>query len=122
MSNEPPLTLERHRWYAMLRQHAFGAQDYAPIWIEEVKPMQSGKGLLEVAFWDANYPAGVRDKVYRLRVLRREAGFILAERQDYEPKELVVISEMTGEWVRHHFRETPVGDVQAWLDGRCGHP
>jgi hypothetical protein len=106
----------------MMRLYPSGGMNYSPIWIEEVKPMQSGKGLLEVAFWDGNYPEGVQNEVYLLRVMRRAAGSLLTERQDYKPKELVLISEMTGEWVRHHFRETPEGDLQAWLDRWCGHP
>jgi hypothetical protein len=78
------LTLQRHQWYAMLRLNPFGAQDYCPIWIYVVKPLQTGKGRLKLSFWDATYPEGVQDKVYRLRVMRREPGFVLPVREEDE--------------------------------------
>lgn len=119
MKNEP-LTLCRHRWYAMLRLNPAGAQDFCPIWVHEAKALKTGKGMLELSFWDAHYPEGVQDKVYRLHVMRREAGFLLAERQDDKPKELVLFSEMTFEWVQYHLHETPTGDLQEWMDRKCG--
>jgi hypothetical protein len=117
---ERQLTLRPQRWYAMLTVHPEGAQDVSPIWLKEVRELPSGKGLLELTFWHANYPAGVQFKSYALRVLRREMGFLLAERHDVESKDLVLVSDITKEWVEHHFRESPTGWIQKWLDQRCG--
>lgn len=119
---QPMFTLNRHRWYAMQVVLRNGTQHVSPVWIFEVRALKSGKGIMQLHFWHANYPEGVQDKVYDLRVIRREPGYLLAERQDDGSKALVLLSEVTSEWIGTHFRQAPDGDLQAWLDRQCAHP
>jgi hypothetical protein len=124
-----PFTLERHRWYAMQIVLPSGGQYFSPIWIFETCPLQTGKKLLQVSFWHAHYPEGVQDKVYDLRVLRRTKalnasyrGYLLAERTGSSSKDLILLSEITADWIQTHFRKSSEGDLQQWLDRQCPHP
>jgi hypothetical protein len=126
-----PFTLQRHRWYAMQVILPSGGQEFSPIWIYDVLPQQTGKKLLQLSFWHANYPEGVRNKVYDLHVLRRTswhalnakyAGYLMAERKLEEKKQVILLTAVTAEWVETHFRMTPEGDLQEWLDLQCPHP
>ncbi len=110
------------RWYAM---HIFllsGEEHLSPIWIFACTPQTPRRKLLTLHFWHANYPAGVQSKSYELRVIRREAGYLLAERRGEPQKTLVLLSEITGDWLRAQFGECPDGDLQKWLERRCGRP
>ena len=103
-------TLHHRQWYAMELIWPNAARDYSPIWLAALHPLGAGDGRLEIEFYHANYPEGVRDKRYALRVLRRANGYLLAERTDESPAErrLVLIEPITTAWLRHHFPDLPV--------------
>jgi hypothetical protein len=119
-------TLEPRRWYAMLWVVRGGGQLASPIWVMEVRGLETGKGVLEVKFWHANYPEGVQDKTYVLRVVAREQGYLLGRRLQWGSKrangDAILLAEVTPEWVETHFRRRAEGDMQAWLDKVCGRP
>jgi hypothetical protein len=75
MTPEAPTLLEltRGRWYALqLHGSEFSPTDgfaFSPILVHDVRPLGTGRGLLELSFHHENYPSGVQDKEYRLQVL-----------------------------------------------------
>lgn len=64
------LVLEPRHWYAMEITMENGEQHHSPVWVMDVAGQKTGKGTLNLAFWHAAYPEGVRDKRYRWHVLR----------------------------------------------------
>jgi hypothetical protein len=60
--------------------------------------------------------------VYPLRVLRRENGWLLAERCDDPEGTIIPPFEITAEWPANHFRMSPSGDLEQWLYQNIGHP
>jgi len=112
------LLLELRRWYAAeLIGEEFGSEirSYSAIRVDAVRP--SGDGRLSLAFYHANYPQGVRDKVYELETIERTATFILARSREHSPSRLMLIYPVTSAWLREHFGATVADDedAQAWL-------
>lgn len=111
-------TLEPGRWYATeFIGDEFGEElrSYSPIRIERVVPKGGRQYVL--AFYHANYPAGVRDKEYELETLERSATFVLARSRTHVPPRLMLIYGMTSLWLRNHFSASisESDDCQAWL-------
>jgi hypothetical protein len=115
---EATLLLEPRHWYAAeLIGEEFGTEirSYSPIRVDEVRP--SGGRRFSLAFYHANYPEGVRDKVYELETIERTASFILARSREHNPSRLMLIYPITSVWLREHFGATVSDgeDVEAWL-------
>jgi hypothetical protein len=71
--------LQRNRWYAVeIIGAEFGAEirSYSPIRVDDITP--KGNRRFELQFYHANYPEGVRNKIYELQTLDRNENFILA--------------------------------------------
>lgn len=110
-------------WYAMEYLFPSGHWHYSPVWVEEAVPRKTGKGLLLVRFYHANYSEGVRSKEYTIMVLRREEGYLLGFRVDTSSRSQVPILflGMTREWLCAHFPEAAKalpddGDLPHFLD------
>jgi len=116
-------TLHPGRWYAMTWILPGGSWEHSPIWLERVQPRGGGQGRLEIDFYHATYPAGVRDKHYELHTLRRSSGYLLAEERasgSEEPR-VVLLREISLDWLRAHFpalhlRATAAETLAAELD------
>ena len=111
-------SLEPGRWYAAeLLGEEFGSEirSYSPIRVEEIGP--KGGRSFSLAFYHANYPEGVRDKVYELETIERSATFILARVCEHSPARLMLICPVTSAWLREHFGATvpESEDLQTWL-------
>lgn len=129
------LALERKRWYAWEMLPGYGSQPYySPIRVDEIRPLQTGKSLLELTFFNAAYASGVQNFKLMLRVLKREQTYLAAEITDslQTPTDrLAIISEITLSWLGLHFRhlvsQLPppdtnyVGDVQAYVEALVAH-
>ncbi|PLX22905.1 MAG: hypothetical protein C0600_16110 [Ignavibacteria bacterium] len=77
---------------------------YSPIRIEELVPQKTGQGEFELAFYHAGYPAGVRDKRYRLRTLNRSTCYLVAQRlDDPAPHMTIIFHDLSREWLKEHF-------------------
>ena len=77
---------------------------FSPIWVEEITPLKTGVGMLRLRLFHANYPEGVQDKVYDLRVVQRFDGHLLAlRRSDGREDATVILESITREWFVHHF-------------------
>lgn len=95
----------------------FGSEirSYSPIRVDKITP--HGGRKFSLAFYHANYPEGVRDKVYDLETLERNQTFISARSVSHNPVRLMLVYAITGEWLREHFGIviSESEDPQAWL-------
>lgn len=114
--------LETARWYpAHLLGPEFGPDDghaFSPIQIKDVRPLKTGKGLLELSFFHHNYPEGVQDKNYRLRIITHESTFIFAVREGMSGDvRYLLITDLSWLWLGKHYglRSAHGEDVQQWL-------
>lgn len=103
-----PFILYPRVWYAMTVH--FPTQPIAhhsPIYVQQVRALKSGQGLLDLTFFHANYPEGVQDKRYRLRVLHRSSGHLVAariEESSFDPEPLaIVLAPISPVWMKVHF-------------------
>jgi hypothetical protein len=100
------LQLVPNAWYAMEVFGASGAPTnphLSPIFLKAVEPLKTGRGLLKVEFFHANYPEGVQNKEYVLRVLHRALSHFVAVKMEDEQQPLVVIFPMESDWIKTHF-------------------
>lgn len=108
-------------WYAAeLIGDEFGQdlRSLSPIRVDRVTPMKAGSRCFELAFYHANYPESVRDKVYRLQTLERARHFLLALSTEHTPHRVLLFHDIDSDWLRRHFGITvPEGQVvHEWLD------
>jgi hypothetical protein len=68
-----------------------------------VEPLKTGQGLLEIDFFHANYPEGVQNKEYVLRVIHRASSHIAAVKMEDDQQPLVVVFPMATDWIKTHF-------------------
>ena len=116
-------TLRPGRWYAleMLRDDASmcgPSRHYSPIQVHKLRPKGQGDSTMELEFFHANYPDGVQGKDYKLKVLERASGFLLAKSLVHSPVRYLLIHELDPKWMRAHFGlELPDGkSFQDWLE------
>lgn len=114
-------TLQPRKWYACeLIGDEFSQNicSHSPIRIDAVEPKKAGNRTFSLHFWHANYPEGVRNKVYELQTVERGRTFLLARSMEHDPPRFLLIYEITAEWLSRHFRfvEPDRTDVQKWLD------
>ena len=87
----------------VLSDEFYGDQcTYSAIKVNEVKPEKSGDRIFELHFYHANYPVGVKDKVYRLQTIERGQHYLLAKSLDHTPVRFLQIYEITAEWYSRH--------------------
>lgn len=119
-------TIERGRWYGwqMLPGYFDGYRPYfSPIYVEDVRPLNSGEQRLELDFYNAFYADGARWVKPTLTVLHRFESYLIA-RPMHTPshwERTIIISEMNFDWLRSCTRmldqtlPAPNQDVQAYL-------
>jgi hypothetical protein len=74
---------------------------------------------LSLSFYHANYPEGVRDKIYALATIQRGQHFLLARCLDVEQDRFLLLHAITGIWVKEHFNsafDAPDDGIARWLD------
>jgi hypothetical protein len=111
--------VEENRWFAwqMLPGYAEKVPYFSPIFVYKVKPLKTGKGVLNVDFYNAFYAEGVRNFSLNLKVLKRSEEFLVGEvlYQGGVPENRVgIISGMSFDWfsfvspelLREHPRRT----------------
>ena len=114
-------TLTPGRWYAMEMvsdEFSPALRHHSPIRVDAISPKQSGRRVFDLWFYHANYPQGVRMKMYTLQTLERGEQFLLAKSLYHSPSRFLLVYEITAEWLREHFRlELPdKSDVGTWLN------
>ncbi len=83
MPTEKPhlFTIRPERWYAWVMAPGYESElQFRPygssIWVEWVRPLKTGTNCLNLRFYNAFYPGGVRDFELDLRVLKRTRAFL----------------------------------------------
>lgn len=97
-------------------------RSHSAIRVDSVAPAQSGQRRFELSFYHANYPEGVRDKVYTLQTLERGEYFILARSVDHTPARLLFIYDISWLWLRSHFgieHPSHTDDISRWLSNHA---
>lgn len=100
-STKPPLTLEPRQIYSWTMYPGYSDCPYrSPILVHQVEPI--GDRRFDLSFLNIFYAAGVQNTVYRLRTLRREEKFIIAEQLEggLKTERVVIIEPMTRAWLR----------------------
>jgi hypothetical protein len=123
------LTVLPDHWYAAELFGASGASTnptLSPILVSKVEALKTGQGLMRLSFYHANYPEGVRDKVYDLRVVARSHDYLAAVRTERGSNCLMIVIPITRDWLRINFPTlavTATDDLHGFLtkaqqDGR----
>jgi hypothetical protein len=106
------LQLTPRHWYGWQMLPGYDDERYgpyfSPILVHEVTPRKTGKGILTVAFFNAFYPEGVHEFTLDLRILKREASYLVSEIL-YEGSptrdRTAIISNIEFEWIRRYCPE-----------------
>lgn len=73
---------------------------FSPIHVKRVQPLKTGKGLLEIRFFNALCAEGVQDCEMRLKVLQRASNFLVAGVLGGDDERAAVISHVEFGWLR----------------------
>lgn len=99
-THDPRLTLECQMVYGWTMYPGYFDYPYrSPIIVDEIVP-RGGK-TFDLKFINILYAAGVQEMTYRLRTLRRERTFHVAETIEYNGRaeRVVIIEPMTRAWI-----------------------
>ena len=106
------LHLKRGNWYGWTMWPGYVDQPYlSPVLAHSVAPLRSGAGLLDFTFYNLAYAQGVQDMCYRLKVMKREEKYLLAEQISEQGKatdRAVCIEPLTVSWMTRSFPETTI--------------
>ena len=98
--------LEVGKWYACKFMGDVLSVSYrlslSPIRIDRITPLKTGKSILYINFFHLNYPEGVQDKEYQLKIMLHKRRFILARSLSHSSDDprILYIHEITKEWVQ----------------------
>ena len=114
-------SIESNKWYAC---EIIGDEfdndkcSYSPIRIYEIRPLKTGNRDFILKFYHANYPEGVRDKVYHLRTIERGKTYLLARTTEHSPIRFLQIYKINNHWLKQHFGHSLSEgiDCQEWLN------
>lgn len=75
---------------------------FSPIWVEEVTPRKTGRGILTIGFINALYAEGVQDFTVDLKVLKHQVGYLVSEilYEDDPRDRTAIVSHIELEWIR----------------------
>lgn len=112
-------TIEAGRWYAceFLGGECENFRYYSPIKVEKLVALGGCARTFNLHFYHADYPEGVRDKVYKLQNIERVNQFLLARCLDHQPALILLIFDISVEWLTAHYPWLqPDGPLETWLD------
>jgi len=96
---------------------------FSPIHVTRVAPLKTGKGILEIDFWNVCYAEGVQNFAgMRLKILLRAENYLIGHLQGYDFEvRSAIISHIEFAWLNHfcpHIVEAhPPFDVNAVYSG-----
>ena len=108
---------------------------FSPIWVKDVTPRKTGKGILGLGFVNTLYAEGVQDFTLDLRILKNEASYLMSEilYGNEGPSDRTAIIGIIGfEWIQHFcpsiwtarppssFRGIDQGNVSHYLNALFG--
>lgn len=101
------LQLVQSNWYGwQMIPGYFGERNvpyFSPIRVIRVTPKKTGKGILNIQFWNVLYAEGVQDFDLDLRVLKHEPDYLIADIVyvgSGSKGRAAVISQVEFEWIR----------------------
>ena len=114
-------SLEPNRWYAaeiIGEEFAETIRSHSPIKVRRLMPESKGGRCFSLEFYHANYPEGVRDKIYRLRTIERNKEFMLAVSTEHNPRRYLLIHPISVEWLKNTYRVDVESGMAAedWLE------
>jgi hypothetical protein len=96
---------------------------FSPIHVTRVTPLKTGKGILEIDFWNVCYAEGVQNfEEVRLKVLLRAENYLIGRLLDSDSEvRSAIISHIEFAWLERfcpHIVKTapPSGSVSLYLD------
>lgn len=102
------LQLSPRHWYSwQMLPGYFGDPPvpyFSPIWVKDVTPRKTGKGILRLGFINTMYAEGVQDFTLDLRILKHEASYLVSVILDEKegPSDRTAIIGLIGfEWIQH---------------------
>ena len=99
----PRFTLKQGRVYGWTMYPGYGDTPYrSPISVRGFRPL--GLRRFDLDFLNIFYASGVQHMGYRLRTLRREEAYLVAEQIERDGKltdRVVVIERLTRDWMHH---------------------
>jgi hypothetical protein len=112
------MTIRQQLWYGWQMLPGYGAGDYySPIHVQHFKALRSGKGLVEIGFFNAGYASGVQGFLIEARVLHRgESYMILDLNTDFPGGRAAIISEITHAWLQKFTPQFLHSDFEAERD------
>ncbi len=120
-------TLCPRSWYAMefVGDEFFEIPGYrsSPIFVESLVPAKSGNRQFTLSFYHANYPEGVRNKIYNLQTIERGERFILVRSTEHNPTRIMHIFAIDWEWLLSRFtidRPDREREIGVWLSSNWG--
>lgn len=115
-------TLISRTWYAMefIGDEFFELQGYrfSPILVGSLKPKETGNREFTLSFYHANYPQGVRDKIYDVQTIERGERYILVRTTEHDPVRIMNIFPIDWDWFLAHFpmdRPDREREIGTWL-------
>lgn len=126
--------LHAPRWFGWQMLPGYTGSRCVPyfslIHLRRVTPLKTGKGLIEIAFWNPLYAEGVQDFQVRLKVLQRAENFLVGSvADDPDGDQVAILSHIEFGWLERFCPELlrvfpPVelgslfsGSVSVYLDG-----
>jgi hypothetical protein len=114
-------TLQADTWYAcefIGDEFDKDACSCSPIKVHEFAPAKTGKRIYSLHFYQANYPEGVREQQYTLRITNRGQSILLAKSLLGKTQQFLLIHAITPEWVSERFNIllSHTIDMQDWLE------
>jgi hypothetical protein len=125
-------------WYSWQMLPGFGQPPVpycSPIWVKDVMPRKTGKGILRLGFFNALYAEGVQDFTLDLRILKHEASYLVSEPlygEDGPSDRTAIIGRIGFAWIQHFcpstwaarppssFRDIEQGSVSHYLNALFG--
>ena len=105
----PLLNLVAERWHAWQMIPGYTANSdfdpyVSPIYLRRVVALKTGKGLLQLTFFNAAYAAGVQDFQLTIRVLKRTPSYVLGSLDSgaLDSPRCAIIGSMSFAWLKSY--------------------
>ena len=102
------LQLTPRNWYSWQMLPGYVGEPpvpyFSPIWVEEVSPRKTGRGILGLRFINALYAEGVQNFTLDLRILKHEANYLVSQilyGKEGPADRTAIIGRIGFEWIQH---------------------
>lgn len=128
-AKERLFTIRENRWYAwqMIPGYLDGGY-FSPIYVGQFRALHTGKGLVEMSFFNAMYATGVQGFSIKARVIKRAPDFLVLDLGPNGQRErAAIVSEVSFGWLARtvssiEIPEEAPSEIQTFLDNYFGVP